>query len=304
MNGGSLAIGVAAALAAALTSAAAVALQASEARRDPEERVAHLALIRQLVRRPRWVGGVLLLAVSWGLQLTALGFAPLTVVQPLLSTTLVVLLVIGRLWLHEPVGRRAIVSVVAIAAGLAIVEFAAPGNQLDHPRTVPLVISVAVITAGVVIATSIGRSSGRASLLLIAAAGVGYGGSDFTAKLLSNGVATDHWIAVVGWCVACVGFGVVSLVNETFVLQSRAATVVAPVIAAMKSPIPVVLALWVGGTGWGPGDGSVVIAGLALVAFGAARISKARAVVAATAHERRQGVRARSVSAAGRATAS
>lgn len=209
---------MAAALCASLATASALALQAAEARREPDERVAQVALIRQMVRRPRWVAGVLLLAVGWALQLTALGFAPLTVVQPLLSLDLLVLLVIGRLWLREPVGWGSLASVLAIAAGVVIVELAAPHEQLQHARRVPLIVGLVALTAGVGAGTVSGRTLRRGPLLLIAAAGLGYGASDFTAKLLTNGATGDHWAAAAGWTAACVAFGVVALADETVVL--------------------------------------------------------------------------------------
>ena len=86
----------------------------------------------------------------------------------------------------------------------------------------------------------------------------------------------------VGWLAASVVLGVLALVDESFALQRRAATKVAPIVAAMKVPVPVLLALAIGGEGWGPGGGLAIVAGIAVVSAGAVVLARSAAVAAAS----------------------
>jgi hypothetical protein len=45
------------------------------------------------------------MVVAWPLQILALGLAPITVVQPTLATSLLVLLAVARIRLGERIGR-------------------------------------------------------------------------------------------------------------------------------------------------------------------------------------------------------
>src|SRR5581483_7832585 len=102
----SLALGVLAALAASALYAVAVALQALEARAVPVEHSQRFSLLRKLARRPRWLGGTAIGLAGWACQALAVALAPVTLVQPLLATTLAFLLLAGRRFLGEGVGRR------------------------------------------------------------------------------------------------------------------------------------------------------------------------------------------------------
>src|SRR2546426_11731197 len=95
--------GILAALAASALYAVGMALQAVEARLAPEAQALRLSLFRRLVRRPRWIAGTALGLSGWALQALALAQAPLTLVQPLLGSSLVFLLAISVWRLGERV---------------------------------------------------------------------------------------------------------------------------------------------------------------------------------------------------------
>ncbi|HEU4978502.1 MAG TPA: hypothetical protein VFT42_06380 [Solirubrobacteraceae bacterium] len=281
MTGGTVG-GIAVAAVAACCNAAAVALQASEARRARRAARPGIGLIRRLVHRRRWTAGIALLAIAWPLQVTALALASLTVVQPVLTASLIVLLGIGATWLHERVGLREVLGVLAIAAGVVEIVLVAPRHSLTHPPTLPLVVAVCAMAAVVVAGHLSGRAVPRAALLLVLAAGIGYGGSDFAAKLVSTKASAGEWGVAVGWLAASVLLGVLALVDESFALQRRAATSVAPIVAAMKVPVPVLLALGIGGEGWGPAGGLAIVGGIVVVSAGAVLLARSAAVAAAS----------------------
>src|SRR3954454_25351058 len=131
MSSAALAGGVALAPAAGCCFDGAVALQALEAR-ALEARQPGAGMIRGLLARPRWLAATALSIAGWPLQVAALALAPLTVVQPALAVGLVLLLFLGNRLLHEPGRPRDMAAVAAIAAGLALLAWAAPEAEHVH----------------------------------------------------------------------------------------------------------------------------------------------------------------------------
>src|SRR3712207_9135653 len=78
----SLALGVLAALAAAVLYASGVTLQAIEAAQAPDDESLRPSLLKRLVTRRRWVIGTLCVAGGWAMQAVALLLAPLPILQP------------------------------------------------------------------------------------------------------------------------------------------------------------------------------------------------------------------------------
>src|SRR3954451_18941401 len=87
--------GIAAAFAAAALYSFGVTLQAMEARETPGDESLKLSLLRDLVTRRRWLGGTACVLGGWTMQAVALLLAPITIVQPVLAMSVVVLLLIG-----------------------------------------------------------------------------------------------------------------------------------------------------------------------------------------------------------------
>ena len=64
-----------------------------------------LALAVTLLTAPRWLAGFALMLCGLGLQVLALMFAPVTVVQPVIASGVAVVLVLSRIVLRERLGR-------------------------------------------------------------------------------------------------------------------------------------------------------------------------------------------------------
>jgi drug/metabolite transporter (DMT)-like permease len=101
-----LGLGVLVAITTAVANAFAVVLQAGEDRRTPPSQSGRPSLLIGLAHRPRWLAGTGLMIVAWPLHVLALALAPITVVQPLLSSSQLVLLGMARVKLRERVGSR------------------------------------------------------------------------------------------------------------------------------------------------------------------------------------------------------
>ncbi|GAA4558749.1 DMT family transporter [Planotetraspora kaengkrachanensis] len=155
-------IAVPLALLAAVCNALASVLQRKAARSAPPSEAFRLALMWDLVRRPAWLLGILALIGGFLFQATALGFAGLALVQPLLVVELPITMLIAA-WLFKiQLGRQSWLAVGAVTSGLALfLAAASPSNADKMPGFMGWVISAAVTAGLVAVAVAVGVVSGR-----------------------------------------------------------------------------------------------------------------------------------------------
>jgi drug/metabolite transporter (DMT)-like permease len=310
-----IAVGVIVAFVSAVCAAMALVLQAIEARHAPHAHGVSFRLLLGLLKHPRWLAGTALVIIAWPLQVVALSFAPITVVQPILASFQLVLLGLARLWLREQVGRRELAGALAIVAGVTVVIVAAPQHSVLHPAAGRLAWPLAIVGGGALllhIAARHGRrrrvsahldrhteSGGSVAtapayrapagnrltgLELTIGAGLGYAWVDFADKLLSNAISAGETIGAVIWVAAIIGMGLVAFTSEQTALQRRPASTVGPLIGALEEPLPVILALVGGVEVWhgGAGHAAALAAGLALVGAGVIVLARSPAVAHVT----------------------
>lgn len=272
--------GIVVALAASVANGFAIVLQAGEDRLAPLSRSGRLSLLIGLARRPRWLAGTGLMVLAWPLQVLALTFAPITVVQPLLATTQLVLLVIARVKLHERVGRLEALGALSIVLGVAAVVWAAPRHTVHDPGAARVAMPLVVVGGSALAAYVLARVRANAQLAVVIGAGLAYAWVDFANKLLANDLSDGHWAYAVLWLAATLGFGALAFLEETTALQRRPAVTVAPVVGAVHDPLPVLMALWAGVETWGSAPHRIapLISGLAVIAVGAAILGRSEAV--------------------------
>jgi drug/metabolite transporter (DMT)-like permease len=263
------------------------ALQALEARRAPHELALRPALFGYLLRRPLWVAATAISLVGWPLQILALTLAPLTLVQPALALGLLLLLLLGVVILHEPVGRREIAGVLIIIAAVALIAWAAPDDTGTVPRDAGLVVALSLLAA-VAILPYLPLLRRQGVWLLVAGAGAADGLAAFVAKLVAEDASAGRWLAVAALAALAGAVVVMGVTSESTALQRAAATRVAPAVLAMQIAIPVVLAPLVGGESWAstPLGGWVLVMGLVLVATGVALVASSPAVASLIAESR------------------
>jgi drug/metabolite transporter (DMT)-like permease len=148
-----------------------------------------LTLLRIVLTAPAWLAGFALMACGFGLQVVALTLAPVSVVQPVLGSGVVVLLVLSRLVLRERLGRTELACVLAMAASIVVIALSAIGSagRVGHQASAVWLAAVAV-TAGL-LALGLGASAlrpGGPGKHRVPAVGVSYG----VASGLFYGVAT------------------------------------------------------------------------------------------------------------------
>ncbi|MBN0046601.1 DMT family transporter [Streptomyces actuosus] len=143
-----LALAVPAALLAACCFAVAAVLQQEAAAAVPEEESLRPGLIRALARRPRWLAGIALSAVSFVVQGAALAFGPLVLVLPLASADLLFALPLIARRRHRRLTGREVTGGVCTAGGVAaflvVLPYAEGERQPGPGDWLPLLVVVAV----------------------------------------------------------------------------------------------------------------------------------------------------------------
>jgi drug/metabolite transporter (DMT)-like permease len=148
-----------------------------------------LRLLRVLLTAPPWLAGFCLMLCGFGLQVVALTLAPVSVVQPMLGSGVVILLVLSRIVLRERLGRLELACVLAMTGAIVVLALSATGSagHVGHRTSGWLLAAVAVVTS--LAAVRLGASAlrpGPVGRHRMPANGVSYG----VASGLLYGVAT------------------------------------------------------------------------------------------------------------------
>lgn len=262
-----LALGIAAAIAASLLYNSSIALQALEARQVPQDHGLRPSLLGRLLRNRRWLGATALGLAGWPFEIAALLLAPLTVVQPCLAAGLLLLLWLGATRLGERPGRRELLAVAAIVAGIGGVAWAAPERSTDHAGAAAIAVALVLVALPLVspylLRRSLAGAPRRLGLLATVSAGCGYAWTAIVSKLLTDELAVGAVIVAALWLATAAVSEGLALLSEMSALQRRPATQVAPVMFAVQVLVPVLLAPLIFDESWG----ATPLAGVALVAF-------------------------------------
>ena len=217
-------------------------MQALDARDASQQDALRISLIAHLATRARWLFGTGMTVLGWPLQIAALAFAPLVVVQPTLASGLLVLLLAGERLLGERPGRRELLSVGAIVAGVAGIALLAPPHSTHHVHGVSVYIVLGLLGLGA-FAPFLLQLAGRASAnVTMIGAGLGFAWSGLVNQFVADAAQNDHWGTAVSWAAGAAAAALVGLVCEMSALQRRPAIVVAPVVFVVQTLIPVMLA--------------------------------------------------------------
>jgi len=237
-------IAVVAALTAAFCFAEASLVQQTVARASGADEVLRFKLLLDLARRPRWLAGIGLDALSFFILALALAFGPLALVQPLASLDVLFVLPLiahrqrRRLTLGDGIGAA------LVAAGIGIfLAIATPSGGTRVPGLTgwtPVFLGAALL-AGVCALAGL-RVEGKARVIWLAvAAGAVYGVLDALAKA-SVDVLASRGLAVLAswepWALLAAGIAGALLGQSAF--SSGALSLSLPVIGTL-APITAVV---------------------------------------------------------------
>jgi multidrug transporter EmrE-like cation transporter len=179
-----VALGLVAAVAASVAFNVGIVLQAADARREPAAEGLRLSLLAHLARRRRWIAGLLLGAVGFGLQVVALSLAPFVVVQPVLAAGLLLMLYLGVKMLGERVGWPEVAGVLGITAGIGLLAWGQPaGIETVSSQAALLSVMGAMVLVSVIPFALRGRGRLDSATFVIVASALAYGAGNIATKL-------------------------------------------------------------------------------------------------------------------------
>lgn len=179
--------------------------------------------LRALARRPVWLAGTAMLGAAILLQLIALRFSPLMVVQPIGAAALVVTaLANARIARQLPSGRQTaaiLLSVAGIGAFVAVASTSAQDVEINdgHLRTTLILLAAAVVLGLLVSARNRSHPS---AVLSTASAGILYGFVATLVKAVLGRIAQGNfaWLSLIGLA----GLGVAVVVGARLVQKAHA----------------------------------------------------------------------------------
>lgn len=198
-------------------------LQQNAAQKAPLSDFLSPRILLDLMKVPRWLGGIGLMVVGMALGAMALGQGEISLVEPLLATNLLFALILSRRQTKQPLGRQGWTGLALLAGGVtAFIVAGQPqgGTATDSPLRHWLIIGVMVGLA-LVLTTYAKRSrlsSGPA--LLATAAGLLYGVQDALTRMTGQRFAEGGIMEVLtGWqpyAVVALGLTGLILVQSAF----------------------------------------------------------------------------------------
>lgn len=217
------------------------------------------ALLAGVLSRLRGSAGVALTLLGWLLELIALTRLSLTVDKIVMTAGFALLLVLAAWGLKEPVGWRQILGASAIGVGIIAIALMAPGNHDVRPSPTGWLVLLALLGPGMLLPSLLrGRVLRRRArvrvgvgpMICAVGAGLGYALSGMLTKGLAEALPARRPLAL-GLLLLGVGLaGMLAWMNELAALQQGQATAVVPIVAALQTVVPIVLAPFFFGEIW------------------------------------------------------
>lgn len=202
-----------------------------------------------LLRQPLWLLGWVAMACSLIFQALALHFGPLSVVQPLLVSELLMALIVRRLWLRQSLG--AVTWLVAAVTGAGLVLFliaSSPHGGSAPPTSSWLSPSmVCLVSVGVLVVMAQRGSPRRKAALFASATAIMWALEATYIKISTDVLST---VGVGGlftrWPIyALIIAGVVGLFCEQAALHVGPLSVAQPLIVIVDPLVSVLLGIWI-----------------------------------------------------------
>lgn len=198
-------------------------LQQNAAQKAPLNDFLSPRILLDLMKVPRWLGGIGLMVVGMALGAMALGQGEISLVEPLLATNLLFALGLSRRQSKQPLGRQGWAGLVLLAGGVTVFIVAGQphgGTATDDPLRRWLIIGV-MLGLALLLTTYAKRSrlsSGPA--LLATAAGLLYGVQDaltrITGQRYAEGGLTEVLTSWQPYAVVALGLTGLILVQSAF----------------------------------------------------------------------------------------
>jgi drug/metabolite transporter (DMT)-like permease len=191
------------AVGAALANAVTTILQRIGVETAPQDSTLKLSLITHAIHKRIWLFGALLMVASFGMQATALARGRLSIVQPVLTLELPILVIILVVWFGQRLTWQEGVGAAAAAGGLAaflVVASPTGGDQVPSLRTWGLasIAGIGSIAISVGLAQKGKRPSWRAAWFGTSAA-ISYAFTAAFAKEVTEQIGQEWYEPFLNW---------------------------------------------------------------------------------------------------------
>lgn len=122
-----------------------------------------VALLRTVLLDPAWMVGFALMSCGLGFQVVALTLAPVSVVQPVIGSGVVILVALSAVVLRERLGRLELGCVLVVVVAIGAIALSATGaaGKVGYQASGLLIAAVAIPTC--LVALAVGATSLRTS---------------------------------------------------------------------------------------------------------------------------------------------
>jgi drug/metabolite transporter (DMT)-like permease len=211
----------------------------------PEAKTLRLSLLIELLRRPRWLAGVSLLVAGYGLQVVALAYGPVALVQPVVITELAFAVPLAIWRRDRSAGSREWAGIACVLVGNSVfLLLASPESGNPNPGGGAWFLVLLTITAAIASLIHLGsRVAGPVRVMLLAAAaGIGFGVLAVLTKSMTHIVHEGVGQILTSWQLyAVIAVGVASLVLSQSAYQAGPLACSMPVIAVLEPLVAVML---------------------------------------------------------------
>jgi hypothetical protein len=160
-------------------------------------------LLLDLIRVPRWLGGIGLMVCGMALGAVALGKGEISLVEPLLATNLLFALALSRRQTKQPLGRQGWAGLLLLAGGVtAFIVAGQPmgGDAVADPLRHWLIIGIMIGLALLLTTHAKRYGLSNAPVLLGLAAGLLYGVQDALTRVSGERFGEGGWGELLtGW---------------------------------------------------------------------------------------------------------
>jgi drug/metabolite transporter (DMT)-like permease len=201
-----------------------------------------LRLVVDLAKRRMWLAAIGVNVVANILQIVALHFGALALVQPILVTDLLFAAVFAAALSHRRPDRVMLAGVIWTTAGvgcfLAIARPSGGHNTVSFTTFLPLALVLAAIVAACLVVARLGPGRARA-LSLALACGIDFGVNAFLLKLVPDTLSAGFSDPLKQWPL----YAIVITAPTSFLLNQgafQAGTLISPVLAIITTADPLV----------------------------------------------------------------
>jgi hypothetical protein len=259
-------------------------LQQHDARQVPFGRALHASVLVTLLQRPIWLAGVAASGVAFLVQLAALHVGTVVVVQPIVTSSLVVCLALTSWWRHCPLGAGRWMAIASVVFGLFVfLRIASPrASTAAHVAGSAWLVETVVVAVVVVWTSRLARV--RSGLVRGIGLGVAAGVSNAYVASLGRGLGLAlerGFVSALGtpfpYALVAAAAGAVLLVQAIY--QAGAVNVSLPVATVCEAVGSMVLGVAVLGERpvLGGGRGVVALIGFSAAAAGLVVLARAEA---------------------------